>query len=133
MKQSLANKVKEIMSMLEAQRKAPLFTDTYSGPAMLSGEASGVLFHEIFGHRIEGHRLKDPNNAQTYKESVGEEVLPEFINVYMDPTVKELRGHDVSGYYKFDDQGVKAQKVTVVENGILKDFLMSRSPIEGFP
>jgi TldD protein len=130
---SLANKVKEIMSMLEAQRKAPLFTDTYSGPAILSGEASGVLFHEIFGHRIEGHRLKDPNNAQTYKESVGEEVLPEFINVYMDPTVKELRGHDVSGYYMFDDQGVKGKKVNVVENGILKDFLMSRSPIEGFP
>jgi len=130
---TLANKVKEIIALLEAQRNAPLFTETYSGPAMLSGEASGVLFHEIFGHRIEGHRLKDPNNAQTYKESVGEKVLPEFIDVYMDPTVKELRGYDVSGYYKFDDQGVKAQKVNVVEDGILHEFLMSRSPIDGFP
>ncbi len=128
----LANKVKDIVALLEAQRNAPLFTDTYSGPAILSGEASGVLFHEIFGHRIEGHRLKDPNDAQTYKESIGEKVLPEFIDVLMDPTVNELRGYDVSGYYKYDDQGVKAQKVHVVENGILKDFLMSRSPIEGF-
>ena len=128
----LANKVREIIAMLEAQREAPLFVETYSGPAILSGEASGVLFHEIFGHRIEGHRLKDPNNAQTYKESVGKKVLPEFIDVIMDPTIKEIRGHDISGYYKYDDQGVKAQKVHVVEGGILKDFLMCRSPIEGF-
>jgi TldD protein len=130
---TLANKINEIIALLEAQREAPLFTDTYSGPAILSGEASGVLFHEIFGHRIEGHRLKDPNNAQTYKESIGEKVLPEFIDVLMDPTIKELRGHDISGFYKYDDQGVKSQKVHVVENGILKEFLMSRSPIEGFP
>ena len=128
----LAAKVKEIIDMLEAQREAPLFTETYSGPAILSGEAAGVLFHEIFGHRIEGHRLKDPNNAQTYKESVGEKVLPEFIDVYMDPTVKELRDIPLSGYYVYDDQGVNAQKVHVVDDGILKEFLMSRSPIEGF-
>ena len=131
-KEELGNEVKQIIGILEAQREAPLFIETYSGPAILSGEASGVLFHEIFGHRIEGHRLKDPDNAQTYKESIGEEVLPDFIDVYMDPTVKSIRNHPASGYYLYDDQGVRAKKVHVVDNGILKDFLMSRSPIDGF-
>lgn len=123
---------KEMISMLSALREAPLFTETYSGPAILSGEASGVFFHEIFGHRIEGHRLKDPSDAQTFKQSIGEEVLPEFMNVDMDPTKKVLGGYDLSGYYKFDDEGINAQRVEVVKDGIFQSFLMSRSPIEGF-
>ncbi|MER3330166.1 MAG: metallopeptidase TldD-related protein, partial [Candidatus Kapaibacterium sp.] len=121
----------KIITLLKELRDAPLI-DTYSGPAILSGEASGVFFHEIFGHRVEGHREKDPSSSQTFKKSVGESILPDFIDVIFDPTIKERNGTELSGYYKFDDQGVKSQRVVSVDDGIFKSFLMARSPIEGF-
>lgn len=120
-----------LISSLKELRDAPLM-DTYSGPAILSGEASGVFFHEIFGHRVEGHREKDPSSSQTFKKSVGESILPDFIDVTFDPTIKERNGTELSGYYKFDDQGVKSEKVVSVDDGLFKSFLMARSPIEGF-
>ncbi|MBL8205610.1 MAG: TldD/PmbA family protein [Blastocatellia bacterium] len=113
-------------------RKAPVI-EPYTGPAILSGRASGVFFHEIFGHRIEGHRQKEEDSGQTFTKQVNKPILPEFISVYDDPTLKQLVNTDLNGYYQFDDEGVKAQRVPVVENGILKNFLMSRSPIKGFP
>ncbi len=121
----------KIITSLKELRDAPLM-DTYSGPAILSGEASGVFFHEIFGHRVEGHREKDPSSSQTFKKSVGESILPDFIDVIFDPTIKERNGTELSGYFKFDDQGVKAEKVVSVDDGIFRSFLMARSPIEGF-
>jgi len=128
----LINETKKMISTLEKLRTAPIM-QTYSGPAILSGEASGVFFHEIFGHRVEGHRQKDPNSSQTFKGFENKSILPDFIDVYFDPTIKSLRGIDLSGYYLYDDQGVKAEKVVSVENGIFKNFIMSRSPIENFP
>ena len=122
---------KWIIETLRTMRKAPLMT-TYTGPAILSGSAAGVFFHEIFGHRVEGHRLKDPNNSQTFKNSIGEKIFPENISVVCDPTINTLKGNLLSGYYKYDDEGVKAQKVQVLKDGIFKNFLMSRSPIQGF-
>ena len=116
---------------LLALRNAPLI-EPYSGPAILTGRASAVFFHEIFGHRIEGHRQKDEREGQTFAKKVGETILPEFISVYDDPTIKRLVNNDLDGYYLYDDEGVKAQRVTIVEKGILKNFLMSRSPISGF-
>lgn len=117
---------------LVALRKAPVI-EPYTGPAILSGRASGVFFHEIFGHRIEGHRQKEEDSGQTFTKQVNKPILPDFISVYDDPTLKQLSGIDLNGHYQFDDEGVKAQRVPVVENGILKNFLMSRSPIKGFP
>lgn len=127
--------LKSIHSMIEellALRKAPL-VEPYAGPAILVNRASGVFFHEIFGHRIEGHRQKSETEGQTFAKKVGEKILPDFLSVYDDPTKKEYNGVFLRGYYEYDDEGVKSQKVTVVENGVLKNFLMSRSPIQGFP
>lgn len=124
--------VKQMILILDQLRKAPLMS-TYSGPAILSGEASGVFFHEIFGHRVEGHREKDPNSSQTFKQSIGKEILPTFINVVFDPTRRERDGRELSGNYPYDDEGVKSQKVVAVEKGIFKGFLMSRIPIDDFP
>jgi TldD protein len=107
--------------------------DPYVGPAILSGSAAGVLFHEIFGHRIEGHRQKDEGEGQTFTKRVGQPVLPEFLSVSFDPTAKKAGQTDLFGWYDFDDEGVAARRVNLVENGILKTFLMSRSPIAGFP
>lgn len=107
--------------------------DPYVGPAILSGRAAGVFFHEIFGHRIEGHRQKDETEGQTFTKSVGKPVLPPFLSVIFDPTRVEYNGVPLNGTYAYDDEGVKGQKIVAVENGILRTFLMSRSPIAGFP
>ena len=120
-----------MVKLLGELRQAPM-AETFSGPAILSGEASGVFFHEIFGHRVEGHREKDPNSSQTFKKSIDKKILPDFINVVFDPTLNLLRGTELSGYYKYDDEGIPGQRVATVEGGVFKNFLMSRSPIDGF-
>lgn len=115
---------------MEALRIAPV-AEAYTGPAILSGRASGVFFHEIFGHRVEGQRQKNSDDAQTFKRKIGEQVLARDFSVYFDPTLRHIGNTDLAGYYAFDNQGVKARRVTVVENGVLKTFLMSRTPVEG--
>ena len=121
-----------MVAELEALRTAPL-VEPYTGPAILSGPASGVFFHEILGHRLEGHRQKSARDGQTFRRMVGQAVLPETFSVYFDPTVARVAGTDLVGSYRFDNEGVKARRVPVIENGILTGFLMGRIPIEGFP
>ncbi len=130
--ETIIKDAKEIADLLVKLRTAAV-AESYAGPAILSGDAAGVFFHEIFGHRIEGHRLKLSTDGQTFKNKIGESVLPEHLSVIFDPQMKQYNGEDLYGYYMFDDQGIKGQKVTVVDNGILNDFLMSRTPIENFP
>jgi TldD protein len=123
--------VKKVADHVEALTTAKT-AEPFVGPAIFSGRASGVFFHEIFGHRIEGHRQKDESEGQTFTKSVGEKILPEFLSVTFDPTVKRLAGVDLNGWYEYDDEGVLGRPVKAVENGVLKSFLMSRSPIDGF-
>lgn len=123
--------IERVAKDLMALRKAPV-VEPYAGPAILSGRASGVFFHEIFGHRIEGHRQKSEFEGNTFTAKVNQAVLPPFFSVVDDPTMKKYGNTDLSGYYEFDDEGVKAQRVSLVQNGILKTFLMGRSPIKGF-
>jgi predicted Zn-dependent protease len=124
--------VDKMIHDLEALRVAPL-AGPYTGPAILSGRASGVFFHEIFGHRVEGQRTKNADDAQTFKKKINELVLSKDFSVYFDPTERRLANTDLAGYYLYDNQGVKARRVAVVQNGILKTFLMSRTPVEGIP
>jgi TldD protein len=124
--------VEKLAADLDRLIQAPV-VDPYVGPAILSGRAAGVFFHEIFGHRIEGHRQKDEAEGQTFTKSVGQKILPEFLSVIFDPTVRNAEGADLNGFYRYDDEGVPARRVPVVEDGVLKTFLMSRSPIQGFP
>jgi len=123
--------VKGLMSDLEALRSAPV-VDAYAGPAILDNRAAGVFFHEVIGHRLEGHRLRDESDAQTFKKKLGERLLPESVSITFDPTRKDYNGQALMGNYAVDDEGVRARPVSVVEHGVLKDFLMSRTPIEGF-
>jgi predicted Zn-dependent protease len=118
---------KDLSGLLDAPLVEP-----FIGPAILSGRASGVFFHEIFGHRIEGHRQKDANEGQTFTKSINTKVLPDFLSVVFDPTRKSIGDVDLNGTYLYDDEGVKARPVTLVDHGVLKTFLMSRSPVEGF-
>ena len=123
--------IQTMVKDLRALRAAPVI-EPYTGPAILSGRASGVFFHEIFGHRIEGHRQKNESEGQTFTKKVNQSILPDFISVIDDPTAERIDGIDLNGHYAFDDDGVPAQRVNVVEKGILKNFLMSRSPVSGF-
>jgi len=123
--------IERVAKDLTGLLKAPV-VDPFIGPAILSGRAAGVFFHEIFGHRVEGHRQKDENEGQTFTKSVNLPVLPEFLSVIFDPTKRKVGGIDLNGWYRYDDEGVSARPVRAVENGTLKTFLMSRSPIQGF-
>jgi len=120
-----------VINQVLALREAPI-AEPYIGPAVLRNRASAVFFHEIFGHRIEGHRQKDVTEGHTFKKKIDKQVLPEFLDVYDDPLASQLGDIDLRGQYHFDDEGVEAERVTLVDRGILKGFLMSRSPVEGF-
>lgn len=122
----------DLSKTLSALKKAPE-VESFTGPAILSPDAAGVFFHEIFGHRVEGARMKQEQDAQTFKKKIGETVLPKHLSVTFDPTIKNYKGHFLSGFYQYDDEGVKSQRVEVVQKGVLRDFLMCRTPIEGFP
>jgi predicted Zn-dependent protease len=117
----------DVSALLRAPEAEP-----FVGPAIFSGRAAGVFFHEIFGHRVEGHRQKDESEGQTFTKSVGTKVLPDFLSVVFDPTRRKIGPVDLNGWYDYDDEGVKARPLTVVDQGVLKTFLMSRSPIRGF-
>jgi TldD protein len=121
--------VTKSLENLVALASAPL-ADPYTGPAILEPEATGVFFHETIGHRLEGERQNDENEGRTFKGSVGQEIIPPFLSVRDDPSLAAWQGTPLNGHYLYDDQGVQARNVVLVENGVLKTFLTSRTPIE---
>jgi predicted Zn-dependent protease len=116
---------------LEDLRKAPV-TVPFNGPAILSGRAAAVFFHEVLGHRLEGQRQRGDEEGQTFTKDIGKEVLPSFLSVADDPTLERYGKTWLNGTYTYDDEGQKAQRVQLIQDGILKTFLMSRLPIKGF-
>jgi predicted Zn-dependent protease len=116
---------------LESLRKAPV-TEPFDGPAILSGRASAVFFHEVLGHRLEGQRQRGDEEGQTFTKDVGKPVLPGFLSVVDDPTITNFGNIWLSGSYQYDDEGQKAQRVDLIDDGVLKTFLMSRLPIASF-
>ncbi len=129
--EKIYEKIGDLADLLNRLCSAP-FGEPYSGPVIMSGEASGVFFHEIFGHRTEGQRMKKADDGQTFKSMVGKEVLPGSFTVYCDPVLEHYDGSFLWGSYLYDDEGVKGEKTILVENGRLKEFLMSRTPMELF-
>src|SRR5438445_10952643 len=117
---------------MEGLVAAPINEPTV-GPALLTGRAAAVFFHEVFGHRAEGHRQKDITEGQTFAKKVGEQILPPFLSIVDDSTMRRLGPTDLLGYYEYDDEGVRSHRVVLVDHGVLKDFEMSRSPLVGFP
>ncbi|MEG2070670.1 MAG: metallopeptidase TldD-related protein, partial [Bacteroidales bacterium] len=113
-------------------KSAPV-VDSYVGPALLSNDAAGVFFHEIFGHRVEGARMKQESDGQTFKKKLNEYILHPDISVIFDPTIQYYKNIPLNGSYRYDEEGVKGERTVVVEKGILKNFLMTRTPIDSFP
>ncbi|MGQ0792531.1 MAG: TldD/PmbA family protein [Deltaproteobacteria bacterium] len=119
--------VEETLSIRQAEVISPV-----NVPAILEPEAAGVVFHEAVGHRLEGERQIDDKEGQTFKERVGEIIIPPFLSIVDDPTMRRFNETGLMGYYSFDDQGIPGQRTILVENGVLRNFLLSRTPIEGF-
>jgi len=123
--------VRELGQSLEALRKAPV-TEPFDGPAILSGRASAVFFHEVLGHRLEGQRQRGDEEGQTFTKELNKPVLPPFLSVADDPTMTTFDKTWLSGTYTYDDEGEKARRVELIQDGVLKTFLMSRLPIASF-
>jgi predicted Zn-dependent protease len=127
----LTAKAEKMAVDLDTLRKAPVM-EPYDGPALLSGRAAAVFFHEVLGHRLEGHRQKDEDEGQTFTKKINQEVLPKFLSIVDDPTKTEMAGMKLAGTYEYDNEGVPAQRVELITDGVLKSFLTSRMPIKGF-
>jgi len=123
--------IRDLGRSLEALRKAPV-TEPFDGPAILSGRAAAVFFHEVLGHRLEGQRQRGDEEGQTFTKDLNKEVLPTFLSVSDDPTLATFGMTRLSGTYEYDDEGQKARRVDLIQDGVLKTFLMSRLPIASF-
>jgi predicted Zn-dependent protease len=124
-------KIEKMAADIKALRTAAL-AEPYDGPALLSGRAAAVFFHEVLGHRLEGQRQRGEDEGRTFAKKIGEKVLPDFLTVADDPTVRTMGGVDLSGSYDYDNEGMPAQRVDLIKNGVLSNYLMARMPIEGF-
>ncbi|NOZ01104.1 MAG: TldD/PmbA family protein [Deltaproteobacteria bacterium] len=124
-------KVRVMAGRLVEMRKAQVL-EPATVPVLMSPEATGVFFHETIGHRLEGQRQEGADEGRTFKGRLGQRILPDFINVYDDPTIREWGKTPLNGSYRVDDEGVPSQSVMLVDHGVLKGFLMSRKPVEGF-
>ncbi|MCC7529662.1 MAG: peptidase U62 [Candidatus Melainabacteria bacterium] len=129
--EEFSNRIRKLAQAVIALRNSHA-GEPYVGPAILMPKAAGVFFHEVLGHRVEGHRQKDEEEGRTFTKKVGAKIMPEFISVIDDPTINRLGDMPLIGNYRYDDEGMPAQKVQVVENGVLRHFLMGRSPIASF-
>ncbi len=127
----ISSRIPKMADDLAALRKAPV-AEPFDGPALLSGRAAAVFFHEVLGHRLEGHRQRGENEGQTFTKKVNQVVLPEFLSVSDDPTKRELNGTVLAGWYQYDNEGQPAERADVIQNGVLKNFLMSRAPFKDF-
>lgn len=105
--------------------------EPYAGPALFGGEAAGVLFHEAIGHRLEGERLLSRSEGHTFAKKIGKRILPAGIDIVDDPSLERFGDRTLYGSFAFDDEGTPAQRVQLVEDGILRRFLTSRNGIPG--
>lgn len=110
--------------------EAPV-ADAFVGPVIFSNQAAGVFFHEILGHHLEGTSFRDEEDGQTLRDKIGEQILPNDFTVTFDPTLKFENDNPLSGFYHYDDEGVLGEKVIAVNKGILQNFLMTRTPLDG--
>jgi TldD protein len=121
----------------EQLRNAPLVSaDDYHGPVLFSGDAAADVMDRLFTPNVEADRPEMGTTARTagvYSSSYKSRVLPEMLSVTDDPLLTKFNGKPLLGAYTFDDEGVPAQTVPVVVNGILENFVIGREPVKDFP
>lgn len=130
--QQLTDDIKQSMAQLEQLTQAPE-GEPFTAPTILKGKAAAVFVHEVLGHRLEGHRQKNESEGQTFTGKIGQPVISPLLTIVDDPTLQTFQGKALRGHYLYDEEGVKSRPVTLIENGVLKNFLMASSPVQGFP
>lgn len=123
--------IKDALDEIRMIKAAP-YLGPAAVPAILDSDNSGVFFHEVIGHRLEGERQTNPTSGGTFKGKVGEKVAPDIVTLVDDPTMASFKGLTLNGHYQFDEEGIAAQRVSLIEKGVLKGYLKSRSPVPGF-
>jgi TldD protein len=126
----------KMLTTLKELRDAPLIDEEYRGPVLFSPDASATIFADLVGENVLGRKPELGKNSRTtgaFAASYKSRVLPDFLSVVADPTISTYAGESLLGHYEIDDEGVPAQKVSLIENGNLVNYLMSRAPIRDFP
>lgn len=126
----------KILETLKSLRDAPVVEEEYRGPVLFSNDAAATVITELVEPNVLGRKPRIGENARTTGEwstSYKSRVLPDFINVFDDPTISTISGQPLFGDYSLDDEGVKAQRVSLVEKGQLVAYLIGRQPIRDFP
>jgi TldD protein len=121
---------------LKELREAPVADEEYRGPVLFSSRAATTIFSSLVGDHVLGHKPELGKNSRTtgvFAASYKSRVLPDFISVISDPTISTYGGFSLLGHYEIDDEGVPAQRVSVIENGTLANYLIGREPIRDFP
>jgi predicted Zn-dependent protease len=125
-----------MIATLKELREAPEVEEEYRGPVLFSSDAASDIFNGMIGGNVVGRRPKPGESARTegnFAASYKSRVLPSFLTVTDDPTLKTFNGKTLIGSYEIDDEGVRAATVPVVQNGELVNYLMGREPIRDFP
>ena len=126
----------KMLESLKDLREAPLVEEDYRGPVLFSNDAATDVFTGLVGNNVLGIRPKPGESARTigeFSSSYKSRVLPEFLSVVDDPTMKSFQGKSLIGNYEIDEEGVRAQLVPLIKDGMLVDYLLSRMPIRDFP
>jgi len=126
----------KMIATLKALREAPVVEEDYRGPVLFSSDASSDIFYGMIGENVLGIRPKPGDSARTvgdFASNYKSPVLPAFLTVVDDPTLKTFGGKTLTGAYDYDDEGVRAAKVPVIQDGVLVNYLMGRQPIRDFP
>jgi microcin-processing metallopeptidase PmbA/TldD-like protein len=132
----IQKEAKRLIATFNALEKAPLVEDEYRGPVLFSADAATSMFERLIVPNILGIRPDLGNPARTNGEFASyykARVLPEMFTVIDDPKAKEIDHQSLAGSYEVDDEGVEAQRVTLIDKGILTNYLMGRDPIRDFP
>ena len=125
-----------ILETLQQLREAPVVDEDYRGPVLFSNDAGSTVVNDLVEPNVLGKKPPLGENARTtgrWSSSYKTRVLPDFINVFDDPTISSLAGQPLFGHYPLDDEGVKAERVSLVEKGQLVAYLVGREPIRDFP
>ncbi|HEX2329249.1 MAG TPA: metallopeptidase TldD-related protein [Candidatus Angelobacter sp.] len=134
--EEVSKDAEKLISSFVALKKAPLVEDDYRGPVLFSADATTALFERLVAPNIVGVRPELGNPARTRGEFASHyknRVLPEFFTVVDDPKADKIDGTSLAGSYEYDDEGVPAQTVTVIDKGVLANYLVAREPIRDFP
>jgi len=125
------------LKSLDELRHAPVVgAEDYHGPVLFYGDASADVINNLFVPNVEADRPDMGTTARTrgaYQSSLHTPVLPQFLTVVDDPTMKTFEGKDLMGSYGVYDEGVTVAPVTVVDHGKLLNFLIGREPVKDFP